>query len=86
MKKYFASRRDRALTLFLIFLEKNKAYAAFMCNFTGFDSSISFDDLAVHRPRAYITKAFNWSSTPEGADYWRFLDDQWSLVVSFFNL
>lgn len=86
MKKFFESRRNRALTLFAIFLMKQKAYGAFMRNFTSLDSSISFDDLTFHRPRAYIIKAFNWTSTPEGADYWRFLDDKWSLVVSLFNL
>lgn len=86
MKKFFESRRSRPLTLFAIFLMRNKAYGAFMRNFSSLDSSISFDDLATRHPRTYIIDAFNWASTPEGADYWRYLEDRWCLVVSLFNL
>lgn len=86
MKKSFKFADSQAFTLFCTFLKQNRAYNSFMRNLSE-SSSVSDDrDFARFNPKDYVNVAFFWSSTPEGSDYWSFLDREWQFVVKLFKL
>lgn len=86
MKKTFKPSGNLSSSIFFTFLKQNKAYDLFMRNFSDPDLSLGIVLFNYNYPSVYISTAFRWASTPEGADYWRLLDDKWNLVVSLFNL
>lgn len=86
MKKSFKFPDSQAFTLFCTFLMRNDAYSSFMRNLSE-SSSVSDDrDFGRFNPKDYVNVAFIWSSTPEGSDYWLFLDSKWQFVVKLFKL
>lgn len=85
MKKTFKPSGNLSSSIFFTFLKQNKAYDLFMRNFSNSDLSLGIAVFNYDDPSSYISNAFCWAHTSEGADYWRLLDDKWNLVVSLFN-
>lgn len=86
MKNPFKSSKFLALSLFCTFLKRNHVYHSFMRNFLKSLSGSDIKDLEKFDPEDYVGVAFAWPLTPEGANYWSFLDDKWRFIVKLFKL
>lgn len=86
MKQQSNSFENLALDLFITFLGRNDAYGSFLRNCSKNPSYPDISFLKNFTPDLYIFGAFFWDSTPEGKDYWQFINDKWNLVLSLFKL
>lgn len=85
MSNFFKSSDNLALSLFCVFLKQNRVYSSFMRNLSKSSSVSDIRDFDSFNPEDYVDGAFRWSSTPEGLDYWSFLDNKWRFVVNLFK-
>lgn len=86
MKKSSRSFESLSLSLFITFLGRNDAYGSFLRNCS---KNPSYPDISVLKnltPDSYVYGAFLWEKTPEGFDYWKLINDKWTLVLTLFNL
>jgi len=63
-----------ALLLAEFFLDANQCRAKFDSNL---NPRYTLKDIVEFDVPSLITFAFNWTTTPEGYDYWRDLDRKW---------
>lgn len=73
---------------FINFLKKRKCYKNFITNLENYpiDNDIkTIDDLLINfNYRNLIYGAFRWDIIPEGAAFWRHLDDVWYWYIRNF--
>lgn len=64
---------------FIHFLQENNAFDAYMHNAETLKPAGNMENI-LNFPKAFITTAFNFSSTKEGVQYWMDLHKKWELI------
>lgn len=69
------------LSEFLLLLGKHHLTEQYICNVVRMNNSITAVDVWKDNPNMWVTEAFAWKNSPEGAQVWSDLYNEWNELL-----